>query len=62
VSEVVGMESDVVIMNDVFRLEVEGERPDGRLNAHYRVSPARPSFITRLAYFRVDAAWMAALR
>jgi len=62
VTEVAGMESDVVIMNDVFRLEVDGERPDGRLNAHYRVSPARPSFITRLAYFRVDGAWMAALR
>ncbi len=62
VTEVAGMENDVVIMNDVFRLEIEGERPDGRLNAHYRVSPARPSFITRLAYFRVDGAWMAALR
>jgi pilus assembly protein CpaF len=62
VTEVAGMESDVVIMNDVFRLEIDGERPDGRLNAHYRVSPARPSFITRLAYFHVDGAWMAALR
>ncbi len=62
VTEVAGMENDVVIMNDVFRLEIDGERPDGQLNVHYRVSPARPSFITRLAYFRVDGAWMAALR
>ena len=62
VTEVAGMENDVVIMNDVFRLEVEGERPDGRLNVRYRASPARPGFITRLAYFRVDGAWMAALR
>jgi len=61
VTEVAGMEGDVVIMNDVFRLEVEGERPDGRLNAHYRASRTRPNFISRLAYFRVDAAWMAAV-
>jgi len=61
VTEICGMEGDVVVMNDVFRLEIDGERADGMLLGRYRVSRARPSFLTRLAYFRLDAAWMTAL-
>ncbi|HSU05813.1 MAG TPA: CpaF family protein [Acetobacteraceae bacterium] len=61
VSEICGMEGDVVIINDIFRLEIEGERPDGRLHGRYKVSRARPGFLARLAYFGLDSAWMAAL-
>ncbi len=61
VTEICGMEGDVIMMNDVFRLEIDGERADGMLLGRYRVSRARPSFPTRLAYFRLDAAWMSAL-
>ena len=61
VAEICGMEGDVVIMNDVFLLEIDGERPDGRLSGRYKASPARPTFLSRLAYFGLDAAWMAAL-
>ena len=61
VTEICGMEGDVVVMNDVFMLEIEGERPDGRLSGRYKASPARPTFISRLAYFGLDGAWMAAL-
>lgn len=61
VAEICGMEGDVVIMNDVFLLEIEGERPDGRLSGRYKASPARPTFLSRLAYFGLDAAWMAVL-
>ena len=61
VTEICGMEGDVVIMNDVFLLEIEGERPDGRLSGRYKASPARPTFLSRLAYFGLDAAWMATL-
>jgi len=61
VSEICGMEGDVVVMNDIFRLDIEGERPDGRLMGRYKASPARPGFLPRLAYFKQDAAWMAAL-
>ena len=61
VTEVCGMEGDIVVLNDIFRLEIEGEGADGRLIGRYKTSRARPGFITRLVYFRLDAAWMAAL-
>jgi pilus assembly protein CpaF len=57
VTEVCGMEGEVVILNDVFRLETIGERPDGR----YIASRARPGFAERLAYFNLVEPWMAAL-
>jgi pilus assembly protein CpaF len=61
VTEVVGMEGDVVTLNDVFQLEIEGEGPDGRLACRYKVSQARPASHQRLAYFGLDRAWKAAL-
>ncbi len=61
VSDVGGLEGDVVIMNDIFQLEIDGESTDGRIISHYRVSRARPSFHERLNYFQLDRAWVSAL-
>ena len=61
VSEVCGMEGDVITMNDIFQLETEGEGPNGQLRGRYRVSRARPGFHGRLAYFGLDRAWAAAM-
>jgi pilus assembly protein CpaF len=61
VSEVCGMEGDVVTMNDIFLLEVEGEGLDGRLRVRYRVNRARPNFHDRLSYFGLERAWTTAL-
>ena len=61
VTEVCGLEGDVVILNDVFLFEVTGETADGRLVGQYRVSRSRPSFHSRLSYFGLDRAWTAAL-
>ena len=61
VSDVGGLEGDVVIMNDIFQLEIEGETTDGRIISHYRASRTRPSFHERLTYFQLDRAWIAAL-
>ena len=60
-TEVCGMEGDVLITNDIFMLETDGEGPDGRLRGHYKVSRARPSFSTRLSYYGLERAWAAAL-
>lgn len=60
-SEVCGMEGDVIITNDIFHLEVHGEGPDGRLQTRYRVSRARPGFYDRLVYYGLDRAWNMAL-
>ena len=61
VTEVCGMEGDVVIMNDIFKLEILGENPDGRFRTRYAVSRDRPAAYSRLAYFNLDQAWMDAL-
>lgn len=61
VSDVCGMESDVIIMNDVFQMEVVGEGANGKLVTRYKVSRSRPSFSERLAYFGMEKAWMQAL-
>jgi pilus assembly protein CpaF len=61
VTEVCGMEGDVVIMNDIFQLENEGETPDGRLRGRYRVSRARPGFFLRLTYYGLERSWAAAM-
>ena len=61
VSEVCGMEGDVIIMNDIFQMENLGTGPDGRLRTIYRVSRARPGFHSRLQYFGLERAWAAAM-
>jgi pilus assembly protein CpaF len=61
ISDVLGLEGDVVVMNDVFRLEMEGEDADGALLTSGKVSRARPSFHDRLVYFHLDREWAAAL-
>ncbi|GAN76617.1 CpaF family protein [Acidisphaera rubrifaciens] len=62
VTEVCGMEGDVILMNDIFAFEMAGESADGRIHGRYRVSRARPSFHQRLAYFGLDRAWAEAIQ
>ena len=62
VSEVCGLEGEVITMNDIFAFEYTGEDATGRLRGGYRVTQLRPNCSERLEYFGLDAAWMAALR
>jgi pilus assembly protein CpaF len=61
ITEVMGLEGDVITLNDVFRYEYDGEAPDGTLRGRYVCSRVRPAFLPRLAYFNLDQAWMAAI-
>jgi pilus assembly protein CpaF len=61
VTDVVGLEGDVVIMNDLFQFEFTGETPEGRLSGSYKMGRGRPSFWERLVYFGMDRAWVAAM-
>jgi pilus assembly protein CpaF len=61
VTEVIGLEGDVVTMNDIFLYEFDGENPDGTLRGRFKVSRFRPSFAARLQYFGLDRAWTAAV-
>jgi pilus assembly protein CpaF len=61
ITDVCGMEGDVVTLNDIFQFEVLGEGKDGKLAGRYRVSRMPPSFIKRLAYFGLERAWRTAM-
>jgi len=60
-TEVCGLEGEVVVLNDIFQWEYEGEDPGGKLRGIYRMSRARPGFAPRLAYFGLERAWYSAL-
>ena len=60
-TDVLGMEGEIVTLNDIFRLEISGENANGELIARYKVNRARPSFHERLGYFQLERAWTAAL-
>ena len=61
VTEVCGMEGDVVLMNDIFQFVMDGENSEGRIIGHYKTSRGRPYCYERLVYFGQDREWMAAL-
>ncbi len=61
VTEVCGMEGEIITMNDIFQFEMLGEGPDGKLFGRYNTSKVPPSFLRRLAYFGLDRHWKAAL-
>jgi pilus assembly protein CpaF len=61
VSEVVGLEGDVILMQDLFTYEYGGAVVDGRLVGEFRYSGLRPAFLKEAAYFGLDRALLSAL-
>jgi pilus assembly protein CpaF len=57
VSEVVGMEGDVITMNDVALFEYRDDDASGRIRGVYKTTQAIPRFKDRLAYFGLERAW-----
>ena len=55
------MEGDIVLLNDIFKFNIDGEGSDGRLRGHYKTVQARPAFQSRISYFGLDRAWTAAM-
>jgi len=62
VSEICGLEGDVITMNDLAAFEFDQEDPQGRIIGHYVSGSARPSFLRRLEYFGLDRAWTTAMQ
>jgi pilus assembly protein CpaF len=62
ISEVIGLEGDVITTNDIAAFEYEHEDVHGRISGTYRSANAIPKFKTRLAYFGLDRAWAEAMR
>ncbi len=61
VTEVCGIEGEVIVLNDIFQYQVMGETAAGRIFGQYKVSRARPSFHAQLAYYGLEAGWTAAM-
>ncbi len=61
ISDVVGLEGDVLIMNDIFQFRPDGESQAGRVLGSYFCSRAQPSFHQRLVYYGMDRLWANAL-
>ncbi len=62
VSEVCGLEGEVITMNEVFTFEYLGDTSEGRITGRWTSPAARPGFLERLDYFGLGEAWMRAVR
>ena len=61
VTEVVGMEGDVITTQDLFRFEFTGEDESGRLVGDFISTGVRPHFLSSAEYFGLDRALMEAM-
>src|SRR3954468_24593326 len=62
ISEVTGLETDVITTNDIAAFEYEEEDVHGRILGAYRSTQAIPKFKSRLLYYGLDRAWAEAMR
>jgi pilus assembly protein CpaF len=61
ITEVVGMEGDVVTTQDLFTFEYAGEDSTGRLSGIFKSAGLRPHFLARAGYYGLDRALMQAV-
>ncbi len=61
VTEVVGMEGDVITTQDLFKFEFSGEDESGKLVGDFVSTGVRPHFLTKAEYFGLDRALMEAM-
>jgi pilus assembly protein CpaF len=61
VTEICGLEGDVITMNDVVSFEFQREDGQGNIIGRYAALNARPRFLARLEYFGLDSAWLSAV-
>ena len=61
VTEVVGMEGDVIITQDLFTFEFKGEDENGKLIGEFRSSGIRPNCAPQAAYFGLEQALIDAM-
>jgi pilus assembly protein CpaF len=54
VSEIVGMEGDIITMQDIFVYEREGIGADEKVVGHFRATGIRPRFSDRLKAYGID--------
>ena len=62
ITEVVGMEGDVITTQDLFTFVYDGEDSSGRIVGHFEFSGVRPNFAPKAEYFGLERALMGALQ
>lgn len=61
ITEVMGMEGEVIITQDLFVYEFKGEAADGKLAGAFKSTGLRPHFLPRAAYYGLDRVLMEAM-
>jgi pilus assembly protein CpaF len=61
ITEIVGMEGEIITTQDLFTFQFEGEGPDGKLQGSFKSSGLRPHFVTRAEYYGLDRALLEAV-
>jgi pilus assembly protein CpaF len=61
ITEIVGMEGEVVTLQDIFVYEITGEDANGKLIGKHKYTGLRPKFYDRARYFGKERALVAAL-
>jgi len=56
ITEVVGMEGDVITTQDLFTYQFQGESSDGKLRGIFQPTGIRPAFLPRAEYYGLDRA------
>ena len=54
VSELIGMEGDIITMQDLYTFEYEGDDEDGKIIGRHQSSKLRPNFIEKASYYHRD--------
>jgi len=60
ITELLGMEGEIITTQDLFKFEFSGEGPDGKLRGEFKPSGLRPHFTERATYFGLDKALLEA--
>ncbi len=61
ITEVVGMEGEIITTQDLFTYQYEGENADGKLKGTFKSSGLRPHFTPRAEYYGLDRALLEAI-
>lgn len=61
ISEIVGMEGEVITMQDLFTFQYRGEDENGKIVGDFACTGVRPNFLSRAAYYGLDRELMEAM-
>jgi pilus assembly protein CpaF len=61
ISEIVGMEGEVITMQDLFTFQYRGEDEGGKIIGDFSCTGVRPHFLSRAAYYGLDKELMEAM-